>query len=300
VLDMRRLRYFIAVANSSSFSRAAEDLHVAQSAISRQISLLERELGVALLTRTTHDVALTDAGRFLLERGQTLTRESDRLWTQTREFAAGQRGTLRIGYSTSTGYQTAPRLIEATRVALPDVAVSSVVLASVQAPAAVLDGSVAVAVARCADDVGGIERILIRRERLGVLARVDDPLVAGPSVGLYELRGRQIVLHERAANPAHFDLVVDACRTAGFEPTLVASGAPFDPTYSTIAAGAAVSVAGESVRDVLPASLTWVPAASPVYVEVSLLVLAGERAALLERGIAGMCELAAAERWLGR
>jgi DNA-binding transcriptional LysR family regulator len=300
VLDMRRLRYFIAVATSSSFSRAAEELHVAQSAVSRQISLLERDLGVRLLVRTTHDVALTDAGRFLLERGETLARESDRLWTQTREFATGRRGELRIGYSLSAGYQTAPRLIDATRVELPDVTVSAVVLASVLAPVAVIEGRVAVAVARCADDVDDIERIPIRRERLGLVARADDPLVPWRSLDLHDVRERQIVLHERAANPAHFDVVVEACRRAGFEPALVTSGAPFDPTYSTVAAGEAVSIAGESARDALPASLTWIATASPVRVEVSLLVLAGERDALLQRTVDCMLAVAAAERWLSR
>jgi DNA-binding transcriptional LysR family regulator len=79
VLDLRRLRYFMAVATAESFSRAADELHVAQSAVSRQVGLLERELGVRLLERTTHDVELTEAGRHLLERGASLARDADAL-----------------------------------------------------------------------------------------------------------------------------------------------------------------------------------------------------------------------------
>jgi DNA-binding transcriptional LysR family regulator len=210
---------------------------------------------------------------------------------------AGRSGS---GTRRALAIRPAPRLIDAAHAALPEVTVSSVVLASVEAPTAVIEGRVAVAVARCPGDVDGIERILIRRERLGVLARADNPLVAERPLDLRELRGRQIVLHERAANPAHFDVVVEACRTAGFEPTLVAPGAPFDPTYSTVTAGEAVSIAGESARDRLPASLTWIPVASPVRVEVSLLVVSGERHALLQRTIACMLDVATAERWLSR
>ena len=67
--DLRRLQYFIAVARERNFTRAAERLHIAQPALSRQVRLLEQELGIELLHRTTHDFELTEAGRFLLERG---------------------------------------------------------------------------------------------------------------------------------------------------------------------------------------------------------------------------------------
>ena len=70
--DLRRLQYFVAVARERNFTRAAERLHVAQPALSRQVKLLERELGVELLHRTTHEFELTEAGEFLLERGPAL------------------------------------------------------------------------------------------------------------------------------------------------------------------------------------------------------------------------------------
>jgi DNA-binding transcriptional LysR family regulator len=124
------------IASAESFSRAADELHVAQSAVSRQVGLLERELGITLLHRTTHDVALTDAGRHLLERGESLARDADALWEDMRAFAAGERGRVRVGYSTSIGYETAPRLIGVAREALPDVDVTSVVLPSLHDPAA--------------------------------------------------------------------------------------------------------------------------------------------------------------------
>ena len=127
----------MAVASAESFSRAADELHVAQSAVSRQVGLLERELGVKLLHRTTHEVALTDAGRHLLERGESLARDADALWEDMRAFAAGERGRVRVGYSTSIGYETAPRLIGVAREALPDVDVTSVVLPSIELPDAV-------------------------------------------------------------------------------------------------------------------------------------------------------------------
>ena len=77
--DLRRLEYFLAVARERNFTRAAERLRIAQPALSRQVRLLEQQLGVELLHRTTHEFELTEAGRFLLERGPALLHEADEL-----------------------------------------------------------------------------------------------------------------------------------------------------------------------------------------------------------------------------
>ena len=92
--DLRRLDYFLTVARERNFTRAAEQLHIAQPALSRQVRLLEQELGVALLHRTTHEFELTDAGRFLLERGPALLASSEELWRSVGSFASGERGEL--------------------------------------------------------------------------------------------------------------------------------------------------------------------------------------------------------------
>ena len=264
----------MAVASAESFSRAADELHVAQSAVSRQVGLLERELGVKLLRRTTHQVALTEAGRHLLERGASLARDADALWEDMRAFATGERGRVRVGYSTSIGYETAPRLIGVTRDALPDVAVTSVVLPSVELPDAVLQGTVDVALARCAADADGLRRSVVRRERLGALVPASHRLASPESADVGELRDEPLLLHDPAANPRHHALIVQACRDAGFEPRLVRAATPFDPGYAAIAQGEAISIVGESARDGLPAPLAWTALRTAHRVEVSLLVRA--------------------------
>ena len=90
--DLRRLQYFVAVAQERNFTRAAERLHIAQPALSRQVRLLEQELGVELLHRTTHEFELTEAGEFLLERGPALLSAADELWRSVRTYGTGERG----------------------------------------------------------------------------------------------------------------------------------------------------------------------------------------------------------------
>lgn len=298
MLDLRRLRYFVAVAESRSFSRAAEQLLVAQSAVSRQVGLLERELGVRLLDRSTHDVQITDAGELLLERGRGLLRDADALWTATREFATGTRGRLTVGYSTSSAYETAPWAVATLRSALPSVAVEARVVSSVELPAAVTGRDLDLALVRCPRDEKGLSCVLVRREALGVLVPAGHPWQERASLSLDELADERLVLHERAANPAHYDLIVEACRGAGFEPRLMSLTAPFDPAFGLIADGTALAIVGESARHGLPAAVAYIPLKGARQVEIGLLARDGEQEPHVSRARAVLERDAAARGWM--
>jgi DNA-binding transcriptional LysR family regulator len=138
-----------------------------------------------------------------------------------------------------------------------------------------LSGTVDLALARCAVDAEGLQRSVVRRERLGALVPASHALAGREAAALDELRGEPLLLHDPAANPRHHALIVQACRDAGFEPRLVPAATPFDPGYAAIAQREAVSIVGESARDGLPAALTWTPLRTAHRVEVSLLVRAG-------------------------
>jgi DNA-binding transcriptional LysR family regulator len=208
-----------------------------------------------------------------------------------RAFATGERGRVRVGYSTSIGYETAPRLIGVAREALPDVDVTSVVLPSIELPDAVLHGAIDLALARCAVDAEGLRRSVVRRERLGALVPASHPLAGREAADVGELRDEQLLLHDPAANPRHHALILQICRDARFEPRLVPAATPFDPGYAAVAQGEAVSIVGESARDGLPAALVWTPLRTAQRVEVSLLV----RAAASEPSVGRTAEAMLAE-----
>ena len=126
--DLRRLQYFVAVARERNFTRAAEQLHIAQPALSRQVRLLEQELGVELLHRTTHAFELTEAGAFLLERGPAVLAAAEELWRSARTYGSGERGSVVIAYGASASYETAPKLLEALASRHPEVRIATSVL----------------------------------------------------------------------------------------------------------------------------------------------------------------------------
>jgi DNA-binding transcriptional LysR family regulator len=298
VPELRRLRYFVAVATERNFTRAAERLHVAQPALSRQVRLLERELGVELLRRTTHEVALTDAGRFLLERAPGVLNATDELWRAVRGFAAGERGSIVLGYGASSGYETAPRLLDAIADEAPALDIATRVMATKEILDAVGDGALDAGLVRCAPGQDGLEAHVVRRERQGVLLRRDHPLAAGASVQLAELGDVALLLHPRDANPGHSDAVLALCRSADVEPRVLERSAELDLAQTPVVDGRAIAVVGESSRTVIPAALTWVALSPPVALEVALVVRAHDRSPALERLLAAAGDAAARLGWL--
>jgi DNA-binding transcriptional LysR family regulator len=298
VTDLRRLRYFVAVARERNFTRAAEHLHIAQPALSRQVRQLEQELGVELLRRTTHEVELTDAGRFLLERGPALLDDADELWRAAREFGAGERGAVSVAYTTSAGYETAPRLLAALVARLPDLVIETRVAPLAELVTQVAQGALDVAIARCPPQARGIEARVVRLERQGVLLRRDDPRADADAIALADVRDEPLLLHPRAANPGHYDAVLALCAAAGYEPALVLRTLSFDLAQTPVAAGDAVAIVGESTLAGLPSDLAWVPLAPPATLEIALLVRDKGRPPAVGRLLAAAAEVASDLHWL--
>ncbi len=219
--NLRRLEYFLAVARERNFTRAAERLHIAQPALSRQVRELERELGTELIHRTTHDFELTEAGTLLLARGPQLIASADELWRSVRAHGSGEVGDVVVAYGASASYETAPRLLEALARDQPGIAIGTEVRAAAEIVAGVQDGSVDLGLVRCPPDVPGLERRTVRADRQGLLMRHDHRLAATPEVRLTDLSEEPLLLHPRDANPGHYDAVLALCREQGVEPHVV-------------------------------------------------------------------------------
>jgi DNA-binding transcriptional LysR family regulator len=297
VTDLRRLQYFLAVARERNFTRAAEQLHIAQPALSRQVRLLEEELGVALLHRTTHEFELTEAGAFMLERGPAVLAAADELWRSARTYGSGERGSVVIAYGASASYETAPRLVEALAARHPGVQVTTSVKSVSEIVAGVGEGSIDLGLIRCPPHEPSLEARTIRREPQGLLVRDDHRLAGNHEAAVSALTHEQVLLHPREANPGHYDAVVELCRDEGFEPRVLLRSLSFDLAYTPVAKGDAVAIIGESSRQGLPDGLRWVPLSPPVALEVSLVARRYNRSPVVDRMLDTAADVSAALGW---
>jgi DNA-binding transcriptional LysR family regulator len=284
VTDLRRLQYFVAVARERNFTRAAERLHVAQPALSRQVKLLERELGVELLHRTTHEFELTEAGEFLLERGPALLAASDELWRSVRTFGTGEHGGVLIAYGGSSSYETAPRLLQALTERHPGIGITTAVKSVGEIVAGLRDGSIGLGLVRCAPETAELETRAVRFERQGLLVHRDHRLASRSGVSLEDVADDRLLLHPREANPGHYDAVLELCRERGFEPRVLLRTLSFDLAYTPVLRGEAVVINGESSSSLsLPEQVCWMPLVPSASFEVSLLARRHNRSPAVNR-----------------
>lgn len=295
--DLRRLRYFLAVAEERSFTRAATRLLIAQPALSRQIRELEKDLGVKLLERTTQYVEPTEAGRLLMERGRELTAQADRLWREIRGFAAGAQGSLSFGYSASTGYETAPTLLERLAETHPGITVTTRLLSSTEIVAGVADGTLDAGLLRCPPPTPQLVRTLVRLEPQGVLMHEEHPLAAREAVPAAALADQTILLHPREANPDHYDAIIAILDRVGVEPKLQLRRV-FDVAHTPVARGQAVSFVGVSAVPGMPAGLVWRPIAPVEAIEIRLLTRGGTPHPAVSHLLRAAAEAAREHRWL--
>ena len=218
MVELRHLRYFIAVAEELNFSRAAERLHMAQPPLSAAIRQLERDLGVELFVRTTREVKLTDAGHAFLQGARRTLADAERASEDAKRAAAGELGHLRIAYSWSTRFETLPALGRAFRSGHPDVELLAQEMWNARMPAAFANGSIDVGLSLCPEIAAELELAPIRKERMVALLPVAHTLAGEEAIPLSALADEEFVVFPREIAPRLHDAFMAVYRRAGFEP----------------------------------------------------------------------------------
>jgi DNA-binding transcriptional LysR family regulator len=218
MVELRHLRYFIAVAEELNFSRAAERLHMAQPPLSAAIRQLERDLGVDLFIRTTREVTLTDAGRAFLQGARRTLADAERATEDARRAAAGELGHLRIAYSWSTRFETLPALGRAFRSGHPDVELLAQEMWNARMPAAFANGSIDIGLSLCPEIAAELELAPIRKERMVALLPAAHTLASEEAIPLSALSDEEFVVFPREIAPRLHDAFMAVYRRAGFEP----------------------------------------------------------------------------------
>ncbi|MCK9490061.1 MAG: LysR family transcriptional regulator [Xanthomonadales bacterium] len=221
-MDLRQLRYFVAVAGTRNFTRAAEKLHIAQPPLSRQIRLLEEELGVTLLLRNTRPLRLTDAGRLFHEQALQILGRVEQMKAATRRVGKQERSILSIGFVASTLYSGLPALVRKLRQRAPELDIQLLEMMSLQQIEALKAGRIDVGFGRVRSNDPAVERTVLREERLVLAVAPGSPLAAstGP-VAIPELAGHDLIVYPKEPRPSFADQVLSLLDDHGVRPASV-------------------------------------------------------------------------------
>jgi DNA-binding transcriptional LysR family regulator len=266
-MELRHLRYFLAVAEERHITRAAARLGLKQPPLSQQIRALEKELGTTLFTRLPRGVALTPAGQGLLEDARALLSGVERAASRARAAAMGQPGRISIGLTTSASLH--PGVTRALR--------------------AYADGHAAVSLDLRTSSAAGLTEALLREEVQVAIIRAavarpadlvfeklaqESMLIALPSkhhlvkrrasgayapISLRALAGERLILVRRHAAPGMYGNVLDACHRAGFAPLVVAEVEQMLTGINLVAAGVGISLVPASIREIRQQGIVYCP-----------------------------------------
>ena len=277
-MELRRIQYFVAVAEEAHFGRAAERLQMAQPPLSQQIKALEAEMGVVLFRRTTRKVELTTAGERFLPRARAILAEVDDAVAEAAQVADGMLGRIAIGFTGSATYDLLPSLVRVLRADLPGIEldIHGEMLTPDQVTA-LTDGSLDLGLLRPPVRSTAVDVHVLRREPLIAVLPEHHPLAGRDRVRLSELRDDPFITYPSNHRSVVYDAVMDACQRAGFIPASVNEVAETSTMVSFVAAGLGVALVPASVQHLRITGATYLPLAGTTReVELALATRAGE------------------------
>jgi DNA-binding transcriptional LysR family regulator len=249
-MELRHLRYFLALAEELSFTRAAERVGIAQPPFSHQIQALEREIGVRLVDRTPRRVTLTDAGIAFADRARFILSRLDDAVAVTQQVGRGMSGQIRVGFTESGCFHPAvTRALLEFRKAYPGIHVTLEETSSTELVAMVRDGTVDAAFVRPPFQPDpSVAQVALLEEGMIIATPKAHHLANRTSAKLRELSEETFIFYHRRVRPGLTDAVIAACERSGFHPRLGQEAPQLTSTLNLVAAGLGVSIVPESLR----------------------------------------------------
>ena len=260
-MELRHLRYFLAVAEELHFTRAAARLHMAQPPLSQQIRALEAELGVELFVRTRRSVALTDAGTALLARARELLAATQALPQQLQRVARGETGLLRIGFSSTLPLTRVLRDVVAEhRRTHPAVALNLREMHSALQFESLRRGELDVGLVRYNEGAPeGVALTLLRRDPLRLVVPSAHRFARRKSVGIADCRDEAFIGFPGDAGTGTGPLLKRLCAEAGFEPRIAQEAREATTQIGLVAAGLGIAVLPAPLEAVHMEGVHYVP-----------------------------------------
>lgn len=262
-MELRHVRYFLAVAEERNFTRAAARVGIGQPPLSQQIRALETEIGSPLFRRLPHGVDLTEAGEAFLIEARKLLAQADQAMRNARRAAAGESGQLRVGFTSSASFHTiVAASIRAYSARYPEVEITLIESPTTELLERLWNGDLdAVFIRPGRSDPDGIHVRRIMDESTVIIVPANHAHAGAASLELAALEQDAFLLFPRHAGPELFDEIVAACRRSGFEPSIGQTAPEITSIASFVAAGLGVSVIPVSLAAQHVPGVSYVPIA---------------------------------------
>lgn len=248
-MELRQLRYFVAVARERNFTRAAEMLNIAQPPLSRQIQLLEQDLGVELILRSSRPVKLTDAGRLFYEQALQVLGRIDQMQAAVRRVGLHQKQVLSIGFVASILYAGLPALVGRLRQQMPELDIQLVELLSIQQIPALKEGRIDLGLGRLRQSDPNITSTVLHEEPLVAAVPLGSALAAetGP-LPLSAMHGCRLIVYPKEPRPSYADHVLALMAADSVHPAEVQDVRELQTALGLVAAGDGLCIIPASAR----------------------------------------------------
>lgn len=260
-MELRHLRYFLAVAEEGNFTRAAARLGIGQPPLSQQIRDLENEIGVALFHRVPHGAELTAAGAAFLDEAKAAIAASEKARLNAQRAARGQTGRLALGFTASSAFNPAVSgTIRQFRANWPDVRLSLIEMNTNLLMEKLVRGELDAAFVRPGlEDPANVRMMRLADEPMFIALPSQHPLAAYDSLPLSALAEEPFVLFPRMVGLSLYNDIVAACRDAGFEMTVTQEAPQMPSVVNLVAANLGVSIVPAAITQIRLDGVTYHP-----------------------------------------
>lgn len=249
-MDLKQLRYFVAVAEARSFTTAAERLHITQPPLSRQVQQLEQTLKVQLIKRNTRPLKLTEAGRLFYEQVSQLLHRLDQIQEATSTLGKSDQLSLTIGFVASTLYSGLPSLVRSYRQAHPNIELHFLELTSLQQIEALKSGRIDVGFGRLRVYDPAIIRTVLQEERLALAYSpfLELAQTFNKPVELEQLNEQRLIIYPSQPRPSFADQVLNALNDEGIHPAKTLEVLSLQTALGLVSAGEGLCLIPERAK----------------------------------------------------
>lgn len=249
-MEIRQLRYFVAVAEELHFGRAAARLHISQPPLTVHIKRLEQQLGAPLFDRTSRQVQLTAAGTLLYPRAVAILDDVEQASADVGLVALGQLGHVRLGFVSSASYEVVPLALRAMRERHPGIRIDLDPLVTGDQLEALMQGSLDLGVVRDAPLHPGLDFTTLRQERIVAVIPADHHLATKPVLDAVDLAEEPLILFPFTSMPGFVAKALEVFREHGSAPQVVQQVINQENVMGLVAAGVGISLLPESFSSV--------------------------------------------------